>query len=79
MGQIKKLYKDEIIDEACDRYANAFKVRMGPSNEVVIQLRNLKIVLLTEKERREWKEGMKEALSKFKAGNYLSEDDKLQE
>jgi len=74
MARFKKIYTEEIIDEVPDRYSNLLYVRQDPSGHALIQLRNIKINLLTEEERRMWKHGFMEALEKFKQGDFLKND-----
>ena len=74
MGKISKIYYDELIDPVADRNSNRVRVYRAPNNEVTIHFRNLKIVLHTEDEIREWKNGFAEALRKFEEGNYFQND-----
>lgn len=65
MGIIKKTYYERIIDEVADRNANLVKVYEKDNGEVVIHFRNLKIVLLTNEEIKEWKTGFTQALKEY--------------
>lgn len=62
MGVRDTMYFDELIPEASDRDTNRCYVYRAPNNEVTIHFRNLKIVLHTQEEINEWKNGFKEAL-----------------
>lgn len=74
MGQIKDIIHEEIIPEVSDRHANLLRVYRAPNNEVTIHFRNLKIVLHTEEEIQEWKEGFTEALKQIQENNYYEND-----
>lgn len=74
MGVREKYFFNELIPERCDRDANrCYSYRM-PNGECVIHFRNYKIVLHTEEEIREWKDGFTEALKKLKEGDYFKND-----
>lgn len=74
MGKVSKYYYDRLIDPIPDRNGNRVRVYEMDNGEVVIHFRNLKINLLTEEERREWKEGFTEALKNLREGNYFEND-----
>lgn len=62
MGQREIMYYDELIPDAPDRDANRCYVYRAPNGEVVVHFRNFKIVLHSEEEIREWRDGFKQAL-----------------
>ena len=74
MGVFKEIIEDRLIPSMPDRNSNRIYIYRKPNNEVSIWFRNLKITLLTEEERKEWREGFKIALGNFEKGNYFPND-----
>jgi hypothetical protein len=74
MGKVHRLIGDRLISPSPDRWANRLKVYQKDNGEVVIDFRNIKITLLTDEERREWKEGMAQALKTLREKDYLKND-----
>lgn len=75
MGKVDTIIEDKLISLIPDRNANRIYIyRKMNLREVTIHFRHLKITLLAEDEIREWKEGFKIALEKFKSGNYFKND-----
>ena len=74
MGQIAKMIHEEIIDPISDRSPNLLRVYRAPNNEITIHFRNLKIVLHTAEEQKEWKEGFAIALKKLQEKDYFKND-----
>ena len=72
MGKIDKTYADELIPETSDRNSNRLRVYRAPNGEVTIHFRNMKIVLLSPEEIKEWKEGFQTALDNL--GEELKND-----
>ena len=64
MGKIAKTYFDKLIDPISDRNSNRVRVYRAPNNEVTIHFRNLKIVLHTEEEIRDGRDGFRQAVEK---------------
>ena len=74
MGQIAKMIHEEIIDPISDRSPNLLRVYRAPNNEITIHFRNLKIVLHSFEEQKEWKEGFAIALKKLQEKDYFKND-----
>jgi len=74
MGKIEKVFYDGLISPTPDRFSNRVKVQQAPNGEVTIHFRNMKIVLLTQEEIREWRDGFREALRVLREKDYLKND-----
>ena len=74
MGRVNKIIEDRLISPEPDRNANRIRIYTKDNEEVVIGFRNLKITLLTEEERTEWREGFAQALKTLKEKDYLKND-----
>lgn len=65
MGRIEKILYENTVDPIANRNSNLLRIYRAPNQEVTIHYRNLKIVLHTQEEIREWKEGFSQALRKI--------------
>lgn len=74
MGKIDEIAYEALIEEQPDRFANFVRVYRSPNGEVTIHFRNIKIVLLTDEDIREWRDGMRAAQTKFLEGDYFKQD-----
>lgn len=74
MGKMDKVFYEGTISPTADRNANLLRVYRAPNGEVTIHLRNMKIVLHSEQEVQEWKNGFTQALDTLLASNYFEKD-----
>ena len=74
MGQVKEILYEKLIDPIAARNCTRIRVHRAPNDEITIHFRNLKIVLHTQEEQEEWKEGFAQAKIKFDEKGYMKED-----
>lgn len=74
MGKVHETFYDELIPEACDRDSNRVRVYKADNGEVTIHFRNMKIVLHTPEEIKEWQEGFTTALVEFNEKEWFKND-----
>ncbi|QGH73334.1 MAG: hypothetical protein [Siphoviridae sp. cttb18] len=65
MGKIEKILTEQLINSVPERNGNLLRIYRAPNQEVTIHYRNLKIVLHTQEEIQEWKDGFAQALKKL--------------
>jgi len=74
MGKLEHIFDTRIVEPVPDRHCNRVQVERSNNGELHIHYRNLKIALLDYEEQKEWVEGFREALDKFKEGNFFQDD-----